>query len=523
LLGGRLGRPIVESQAVAKRSTLVRRGPLLVPMCDRREVSKGDGRVSIRSSLAVGLALVAALFVSGHVPAVAGSGQRESRPFHVMGLRAISRPTPFSGGCPDADFDDAHIAGYETEPSITVNPANPRTIIASWMQDVGPEVAARSDLVASSRDRGRTWARSTIPGLTACTGGMADAAGDPWVSAGPDGTVYFVGLGAALTGESKIVRILASHSTNGGRAWAGRATVAARDRRNDKPAITADPVVPGRAYAIWSDWDTQFSFPFANLLRFGRTDDKGSTWSDSIVVDAPPPNAIDIPSVVLVLPDGALVAVFGRISVFPSTPAIEEYWAARSLDGGHTWRSPVEIGSLPLVPYSDPETGEPLPQPGFLSAAAGPDGHVYVSWEHPSSPSSGAIDVARSPDGGRTWSVSSLPGVRSYAFEPSIAVNEHGTVGITWYDLRNDRSGDDALTADVWFANSDDAGASWRQTHVAGPTDLRTAPLAAHNRVGEYQGLAALPSGFAAIFTLAAPLAKDGPTDIFFARMKPTR
>jgi hypothetical protein len=113
--------------------------------------------------------------------------------------------------------------------------------------------------------------------------------------------------------------------------------------------------------------------------------------------------------------------------------------------------------------------------------------------------------------------------VSSYAFEPSIAVDEHGTVGLTWYDLRNDRAGDEALTADVWFAHSDDAGASWRQTHVAGPTDLRTAPLAAHNRVGEYQGLAALPNGFAAIFTLAAPQAKDGPTDIFFARLKPSR
>lgn len=54
------------------------------------------------------------------------------------------------------------------------------------------------------------------------------------------------------------------------------------------------------------------------------------------------------------------------------------------------------------------------------------------------------------------------------------------------------------------------------------PTDLRTAPLPAHNYVGEYQGLAALPGrGFAAIFTMAAPLAKNGPTDIFFARIGP--
>jgi hypothetical protein len=73
--------------------------------------------------------------------------------------------------------------------------------------------------------------------------------------------------------------------------------------------------------------------------------------------------------------------------------------------------------------------------------------------------------------------VSPLPGVTAFAFEPSVAVDSHGTVGVTWYDLRNDKPGDDALTADVWFAHSDNRGASWSQTHVAGPTDLRTAPL----------------------------------------------
>jgi hypothetical protein len=83
--------------------------------------------------------------------------------------------------------------------------------------------------------------------------------------------------------------------------------------------------------------------------------------------------------------------------------------------------------------------------------------------------------------------------VSAFAFEPSIAVDSHGTIGVTWYDLRNDRPGDAALTADVWFAYSADRGASWRQAHVAGPTDLRTALLPAHNYVGEYQGLAVLP------------------------------
>src|SRR5205809_2892030 len=73
------------------------------------------------------------------------------------------------------------------ESFVTVNAKNPRNIIATWQQDLG--FAARSDPIGTSRDGGRTWTRVTIPGLTRCTGGSYDAASDPWVSAGPGGTV----------------------------------------------------------------------------------------------------------------------------------------------------------------------------------------------------------------------------------------------------------------------------------------------------------------------------------------------
>ncbi len=111
----------------------------------------------------------------------------------------------------------------------------------------------------------------------------------------------------------------------------------------------------------------------------------------------------------------------------------------------------------------------------------------------------------------------------AFAFEPAIAVDEHGTVGVIWYDLHNDRLGDAVLTADLWFAHSDDRGTTWSQTHVAGPTDLRTAAPAPQTRFGEYQGLAGLSKGFAAIFGLAVPQATTGPTDIFFAQIGPGR
>ena len=168
---------------------------------------------------------------------------------------------------------------------------------------------------------------------------------------------------------------------------------------------------------------------------------------------------------------------------------IGHLYATRSLDEGRTWLPPVLAGSQPIQVFFDPETGNEYPQPGFPSAAVGPDGTVYVANEHDSSVSSGAIAVARSRDGGRTWSSSQVTGVSAFAFFPSIAVDSHGTVGVTWYDLRNDRPGDAALTADAWFASSNDRGHTWRQTHLAGPFDMRAPPFGSNgHQLGEYQG-----------------------------------
>jgi hypothetical protein len=259
--------------------------------------------------------------------------------------------------------------------------------------------------------------------------------------------------------------------------------------------------------------------PRTNTLEFSRTTNGGATWSPPVPIDQPGRFAIDFAPRILVLPGGTLLAVFARGDF---QLGLGQLYAARSRDEGRTWQPPVLAGARPVTPpLIDPGTGAELPA-GYPGTAAGPDGSVYIAFEDNTSASSGAIGIARSRDGGRTWTTGTLPGVSAYAFEPAIAVDSHGTVGVTWYDMRNDRPGDDALTADVWFAHSNDHGATWRQTHIAGPTDLRPADLPVPNYVGEYQGLAALRGrGFAAIFTLAAPQARNGPTDIFFARIGP--
>jgi len=429
-------------------------------------------------------------------------------------LQALSGPTPFAAGCPGGRLDAEAIAGSEVEPAVAVNPTDPRNIIATWQQDIGPK-AARSDLIKSSRDGGRTWTRSTIPGLTVCTGGTADVAADPWLSVGIDGTVYFSGTIGNAIADPPPVAVVASRSTDGGRTWRQPTTIATAEPGNDTDAVTASPTTPGHAYLVWANWDHTYQVPMSNELRFSRTTDGGASWSPPVIIHQPSPTGIDLSGHILVLPDGALLAVFANADVALGQGTL---FASRSIDEGRTWQPAVEIASHPVGFFADPESGVELPQPGFPSAAIAPGGTVYVTSEASTSPSTGAIAVARSRDGGRSWTTSELPGVIAFAFEPVIAVDSHGTVGVIWYDLRNDRPGDATLTTDVWFADSSDEGATWRQSHAGGPFDLRTAP---RGQLGEYQGMTGLRRGFAVVVTMGQPAAENGPSDVFFGRLRP--
>jgi hypothetical protein len=441
----------------------------------------------------------------------------------VKHLQAISGPSPFPAGCPGAISDETRIAGAEIEPTVTVNPAHPRNIVATWQQDLGLG-AARTDLIGTSRDGGRTWKRATIPGLSRCTGGSFDAATDPWLSAGPDGTIYFSGAVLDFSTEPSPAALLASRSSDRGRSWSPAVPFAGPSVRLEREVITADPARPGHAYVVW--WERDPLMPFVGSThQFARTTDGGATWSTPTTLDAAPEGALDQSAEIHVLPNGALLATFARFQI-EGTGAVQKLFASRSTDQGGTWSEPLEVASQPIQPYLDPETRDQLPNQDltFHGAAIAPDGTVYVAWDHASSPTTGEIDIVKSSDGGVTWSgPTPLPGVSAFAFQPAIAVDSRGTVGLMWYDTRNDLPGDAPLTTDVWFAHSRDGGNSWEQLHVAGPFDFRTAPRPTEfPRLGEYQGLAGLRGrGFAAAFTQAAPQAQDGPTDIFFARIGP--
>jgi Neuraminidase (sialidase) len=273
----------------------------------------------------------------------------------------------------------------------------------------------------------------------------------------------------------------------------------------------------------------------AGLAFIRRSDDGGRTWGSSHLVYFPGPEMFTEGQVVRVLPGGLLLDLFMRANYAGQLPVLgdslglssllpDTLLASRSADGGRTWSSPARVASIPnsTAPNrKDPESSATALSP-FFSFAVASDGTAYAVYARTTSSNASRVFLARSTDGGLTWPfTAAISPASAQALEPSVAVLENGTVGVSWYDTRNDRPGDHQWTADAWFAASTDKGRSWLQAHLGGPFDLAAASRAAAavTPLGDYQGLAADGSGFAAAFAMASPPALSAPTEIFAAQI----
>ena len=221
--------------------------------------------------------------------------------------------------------------------------------------------------------------------------------------------------------------------------------------------------------------------------------------------------------------------------------------AIRSTDKGASWsKKAIAIAPAHSIGETDPEpincrpfiTGNPpctlVRSDGVILDLAvdyscGPHaGRIYVTWQdHQDNPyGDDLILLSHSDDAGQTWSapvkVNQTPSATftDQAWEPAVHVNSDGVVAVSYYDFRNDVSGDRRLTTDHWIVHSHDGGATWSEDHLA--RAVRPAPGAVRPRLlrRRLPGPRLAGHGVPALFTLANPgsdtvFPNPNPTDEF--------
>jgi hypothetical protein len=256
-----------------------------------------------------------------------------------------------------------------------------------------------------------------------------------------------------------------------------------------------------------------------------------------------------------VLPDGTLVDVFNLIFNFKNAHKARGFNVAllRSTDKGDTWSDPIIASKLQSralfdpqqIGIRDPDTGDPvrtgdiIPEVAVDRNPASPGyGNLYVVWQDSrfSGFAHDSIAFSKSTDGGFTWSTpiqinqtpTSIPSGNQQAFTPAIRVATDGTIGVTYYDFRNNTFSPATLPTDSFIVHchlstavSCTAPANWQSETRLTPTsfDMRKAPIARGFFVGDYEGLAVAGSDFKPFFVQAGP--KTGTSNAFATTVGP--
>ena len=475
-------------------------------------------------------------------------------PYATTSVRQASSTSPFAS-CDISAFifpGEVDWVNSELEPFVAVNPKDPANIIGVYQQDRLSFGGARGLAASVSHDGGLSW-NTTYPHFTTCSGGTVanhgdyQRASDPWITFSPDGTAYFISLSLTFAGDATQTgsAILVSKSTDGGDTWSEPVTLqrnigdadVAPYFFNDKESITADPFDSNYVYAIWDRLrkpgssqtpSAENSFAFRGDTVFARTTDGGTTWEPARTIYASSSLTGTIGNVIAVLPDGTLVDVFDMLQGSGRNTPGYDTMVMRSTDHGATWSDPSVVAPDRSVGTSDPDTGARIRTGCFLPLIAADlnrgspgYGNLYVVWcdSFGSEKTNGKVHstmvFTQSTDGGLTWS----PLARidksgdTAAFVPSLAVASDGTVGVTYYDFRNNTPVP-GLPTDQWFVHchpSTDCTdpASWSESHVFGPFNLENAATAGGYFLGDYEGMTTIGKNFMPFFSAPTPTDPD--------------
>ena len=383
--------------------------------------------------------------------------------------------------------------------TIAAAPNDTSLLIGAAMVVDSIDMNKRHTTAYVSRDRGLTWQSSAFTGREGT---------DPQIAFDANGTAYFVDLGPQLRSFT---------SVDGGHSWGAPIPVG---RGYDHPQIGIDGSnsrYRGRAYLAALDgrgWK----------LAVFRSDDHGRSWQVPMVfADGRGEIGYNV-SAALVLSNGALFVPYFDYTVAPDAQQGSQFvyhvWSTTSQDGGLTFGAPRPT----RTEFMGPRLMHGLASFATYATDQGPHhrDRIYSVWPDEST-GVPRVMFQYSNDAGTTWSVARIvdPSVPTsvWQYQPVVAVNSDGVVGVAWFDTR---AASDSTQYDEFFAASVDGGESFLPAvRVSSETSK---PHSHGNRAvidrwgqgGDYTGLAADRGG---AFHAFWPDSRSGTFQVMTARI----
>lgn len=334
------------------------------------------------------------------------------------------------------------------EPSIVINPDNPKNIIAGIVPD----------RAVYTIDGGKTWQESTLKS-------SYGVVGDPALIASSSGNIYYFHLadpsGKGRSHDDWLDRISCQKSTDKGASWgAASFTGFAPPIDNDKP-WPAHHLKKDFMAVTWTQFDKYGSKDSVHRshILFSKSTSKGDKWSTPVQLNKTSGDCLDGDNTVM----GASPAISLDDKIFVVWSHNGKIYLDRSYDEGRTWlKSDMAIANqMGGWDLSIPGLGRcnGLPVAAIDNSGSPFHGGLYVLFsDQRNGENDTDIWLTRSSNRGDNWSTpvrvnQDDPG--KHQFLPWMTIDQTtGAIYIVYYDRRNYT---DSQT-DVYLAWSLDGG-----------------------------------------------------------------
>ena len=432
----------------------------------------------------------------------------------------------------------------ESEVHAAINPRDTNNIIiAGMVLDAEAILGALSFPIYYTKDFGQSWELSQFDGVSDLGPfNLILGGGDPVLAFDTDGTAYLSWLTLSFNQSFSIgIQLHWAISTDGGESWE-------RQESFIDSGEIVDQTNPNSRF-VDKEWlATDLSpTPYRNNLYAAYVEINLADTTYNILVKTKAAESDEFGEAVDVTPEEIVFSQFssidvdreGRVHVLFAGATAQDValnvYHCVSEDGGATFSEPVRISSLHL-PCFPPGAGGPCDLVGIDSARVYPcphlrvdksggefDGNLYAVWTADGFQTelTSGVDIyySYSKDGGLNWAdpiVLNNDGLpASEQFFPSLAVNDKGTLAVSWYDRREDPNN---LVTQYYMTYSTDGGLTFENDYPVSSEGSDFSMIGAANAnfgVGEYTQILAT-SGYA-IPVWADGRSNDGNIDLYTA------